>query len=186
MKQTKFRDNAFTYKNAHLSKIDLNEETAKILSGFLEKPKGFLLYLGSPGCGKTYFCAALMNYLAEKKKRYFYNTERDFFANLKQSMNETATSPEYEIELMQDLDWLILDDIGSQRADNLTDWQRGCLFDLIDGRSQSDTLVTVITSNHFMDDFKENFEPRFYDRLAEIRNTIIELRCPSLRQVYTR
>ena len=79
MKQSKFPENDLTLNEACLAKINLNHESAKKLSDWVSQPKDFLLYLGNPGCGKTYFCSAMVNYLKEKKRNYIFNFERDFF-----------------------------------------------------------------------------------------------------------
>lgn len=182
MKQSKFPESDYVLKNACLSKINLNPESSKVLSSWVSKPRDFLLYLGSPGCGKTYFCASMVNYLKEKNYQYIFNFERDFFSSLRGEI-EKGFDPIYEIEKMCEIPFMIVDDMGSARADKLTDWQREMLFNLVDIRSMS-RLPTIITSNHYLKDIKENFEQRFFSRICAKRNTIIELKDQDLRQVY--
>ena len=182
MKQSRFPDSDYVLKNACLSKVNLDEESAAKLSTWVEKPTDFLLYLGSPGCGKTYFCASMINLFKEKRFHYLFNFERDFLACLRNQVDQ-GFDPIFEIEKICEIPFVIIDDMGSARADNLTDWQRDMLFTFVDIRAMS-RLPTIITSNHYLKDIKNNFEQRFYSRLAAKRNTILELKADDLRQTY--
>ena len=144
----------------------------------MKDSKDILLIMGSPGCGKTYFCAALINALTEQKKHFMFLREKDFFGGLRSAMSQEGTSPEFELEKLGDMPYLILDDVGTSQN---TDYQQESLFDLID-RRWSSRLPTVITSNFFLSDFKEKYHERLYSRLRDVRNTIIELRIADRRQ----
>ena len=182
MRQSKFPDSDDTLRNAHLAKLNLDGTSTEKLSFWVSNPKDFLLYLGNPGCGKTYFCAAMVNYLKEQKKHYIFNFERDFFSVLREEI-EKGHDPIHELEKMGDVPFVIIDDMGSARSDKLSDWQKEMLFNFVDIRAMS-RLPTIITSNHYLKSIKENFEPRFYSRLSAKRNMIIELKDEDLRQVY--
>lgn len=182
MKNSQFPKNDQDLKNACLAKINLSHESSQILSAWVHRPHDFLLYLGSPGCGKTWFCAAMTNYLKEKNIPFFFNFERDFFSGLREII-EKGWDPIKELEKLNDIPFAILDDMGSARADKLNDWQREMLFNFVDIRSMA-RLPTIITSNHYLKNIKDNFEERFFSRLAAKRNTIIELKDQDLRQVY--
>jgi len=182
MKNSKFPENDSVLRNACLAALNLSPESAQKISTWVSTPHDFLLYLGSPGCGKTYFCAAMVNYLAEKKTTFSFWFERDFFSGLREVI-ERGWDPIVELEKLNDVPFAILDDMGCARADKLTDWQREMLFNFVDIRSMS-RLPTIITSNHYLKNIKLNFEERFFSRLAAKRNTIIELKEEDLRQVY--
>lgn len=182
MRHSKFPAGDQTFKAACLSQINLNEESSAKLSAWVNNPHDFLLYLGTPGCGKTFFCAAMTNFLKEKHIPFIFNFERDFFANLR-GIIEQSWDPKIELDKICEVPFVILDDMGSTRADKLTDWQKDMLFHFVDERCLS-RLPTIITSNHFLRDIKENFGDRFYSRMAAKRNTIIELQDQDLRQVY--
>lgn len=158
------------YQKAHLSKLNLPENCLQIISDWCKTNKNMLIFLGNPGVGKTYFCAAYINYLIEKKKVFRYMHEKDFFGKLREAINKDWN---YEVEIAKFCasEYLIIDDIGSSQ---MTEFQKEALLSLVDHRSQS-RLPTVITSNHFIRDLEHKFEPRFCSRLRDQRNTIIEL-----------
>jgi DNA replication protein DnaC len=158
------------YQHAHLSKIHLPDNYLQVISEWCKTGKNMLLFLGNPGVGKTYFCAAYLNYLIEKKKWFRYMHEKDFFGKLREVINNNHNY-EYEIAKICEAEHLIIDDIGSSQ---MTEFQKEALLSLVDHRSQS-RKPTVITSNHFIKDLYEKFEPRFCSRLRDHRNTIIEL-----------
>jgi DNA replication protein DnaC len=165
--------------SAHLSKLRIKNEEMIRLSKWNSNPKDFLLFLGSPGCGKTYFCAALINYRIEKNLPYVFLFERDFLAGLR-NVIASGKDYNYDLEVLGEVPFLILDDMGSSQ---MTDWQKEALFVLVDNRIMS-RLPTVITSNYYLKDIRSKFEPRFHSRLAGARNTIIELNDDDLRQVF--
>lgn len=158
------------YQHAHLSKIHLPENYLQIISDWCKAGKNMLIFLGNPGVGKTYFCAAYLNYLIEKKKIFRYMHEKDFFGRMREVISKNWDY-ESEIARLCEIDHLIIDDIGSSQ---MTEFQKEALLSLVDHRSQS-RKPTVITSNHFVRDLGEKFEPRFCSRLRDHRNTIIEL-----------
>lgn len=166
------------FLNAHLSKFDIGNHNNEKIINFMKAPKDFLLILGTPGSGKTYFCAALMNALTEQHKHFVFLREKDFFGGLRSSMNQEGTSPEWELEKLGDVPFLILDDVGTSQN---TEYQQESLFDLVDRRWTS-RLPTVFTSNLFLNDFKEKYHERLYSRLRDVRNTIIELKAYDRRQ----
>ena len=167
------------YYHACLSKVILPMDYAKRLSDWTNDPKDFLLYLGSPGVGKTYFCAALQNLRSDEKKSCYYINERDFFSGLRDCISNNWDY-NLEIEKFSQQPFIIFDDLGSSRTE-LTDWQKEALFILIDNRSMN-RLPTIITSNLYLSNIKEKFEPRFHSRLAAARNTILQLKEDDLRQ----
>lgn len=178
MEQSKFPPYS-DYYHANLAKLILGEDHTKSLSDWVKNPKDFLLYLGSAGCGKTYFCSALCNLLTEQKKQYLYMTERDFFSTLRADI---AQGWDYNYRLdngFRCIPFLILDDLGSSQ---MTEWQKEALFILIDNRS-IDRKPTVITSNLYVPALKETFNPRFVSRLTAARNTILQLKEEDLRQL---
>ena len=60
----------YEYHDAHLSKIDQDPEVVKLIYQWIEKEKYILYLSGNVGTGKTYFAAALWNYLKEKNPYY--------------------------------------------------------------------------------------------------------------------
>lgn len=166
------------YKNAHLSRLDLPTEICEKINNWWKKPLGFLIFLGNPGCGKSYLIAALINSLNENKKGgWKYFSEKKFFSELREVINKNWDY-EYEIRKICETPMIFMDDIHSGQS---TDWQKECLFNFVDNRSIS-RFPTVITSNLFLDQMYKVFEPRFISRLKDKRNIIIELNWKDKRQ----
>lgn len=173
-----FHDYGFgkRYEDAHLSRIELPDENMHMLQDWLKNPDRIFAFLGTPGVGKTYFCAALVKYLLEQHKNVRYMSERTLYKHLRDVMNEYDY--EHELKRLCDCDYFILDDVGSC---GFTDWRRDILFSFLDYRN-SNASPTVITSNLFLKDFNEQFSPRFVSRLKEKGNIIMELNWVDKRQ----
>lgn len=138
---------------------------------FLEKPKNFLIFCGSPGIGKTYFCSALTEWAFKTFDTFRYWDESQILKRLRSGMDAFKGDYLDALEWLIDDQLLILDDVGST---GLREWREEVLFDLIDARYNS-MLPTVITSNFTQAEFKKLYHPRVCDRLFASENTIIEI-----------
>lgn len=177
MKNSKFIQDP-DFVEARINNIHLKGEHVKVLSNWVLKPSDFLCFFGSPGIGKTYFCSAFYNYITqEKKKHCIILSERDFLSGLKDCFNQ-GWDCSYEIDKIKEAEYFILDDLGSC---NNTDWYEEVIFSLIDER-HSCRKPTIITSNLYLNDIKKKYNPRFFSRLADRRNHIVELQDKDRRQ----
>ena len=178
IRTSKFPD---AHEQACLSKIDFNNEDAEAISNWIANPRDILLFMGNPGCGKSYFSMCVKNLLEEQKKKYVYVEEKDLFSGLKQTMRETGDFS-YDLEVYGELPFLILDDMGSSK---MTEWNvNDVLFSLIDNRVKS-RLPTLISSNVMKNELKTSFGERIESRLMAKRNLIIQMKDQDLRKVYT-
>lgn len=158
------------YIGASLSQIRAPEWAQSKLIAWLDNPKGFLVYHGGPGIGKTYLCAALIEWAYKKFRFSRYYNERQLLTRLREKIQ--AKSGDYIAELkgLLDDDLIILDDIGSS---GVNEWRQEVLFEAIDLRYNS-KLPTVITSNFTQSEFEILFHARFCSRLFAVENTIID------------
>ncbi len=148
----------------------------KILD-WINNPKNFLVYLGNPGIGKTFLCAALIPWAMKKFISFRYFNDRNLLTKVRESI-DTGGDCLRELQLLLDDPLVIIDDLGSS---GLNDWRKDILFETIDLRYNS-MKPTVITSNFTKDEFTKHFHPRFCSRLFAKENTIIELdKAPDLR-----
>ncbi|MEN6512244.1 MAG: ATP-binding protein [Chloroherpetonaceae bacterium] len=168
----KFEDFDFgeKYQDAHLSRVDLPQETLEKIIEWNRKPQNFLIFCGNPGVGKTYLCAALCKECLDRKQPVYYLTEHQYFNKLR-SVIQRDWDYEFEIKKLCEYPFVIIDDIGSSQ---MTEWQKEVLFSFVDLRSRNN-FPTFLTSNFFIDDFREKFHSRFVSRLLDRRNTVIEL-----------
>ncbi len=156
------------YAGATLAKI--TGGSTERIPEWIKNGKGFLVYLGAPGIGKTYFCAALIAYVHKRFNTYRYWKERDFFSRLRSRMEHDG---DYitEIGYMMDDDFVMIDDIGSSGINN---WRSEVLFALIDFRYETGK-PTVFTSNLTRDSLSNSLGPRAASRLFAAENLIIEI-----------
>ncbi len=158
------------YYHAHLSKVQQSPEVVESVKNWLSQRKNIMFFGGNTGLGKTYLAAAICNSLIEEKRQFRCFDEKSFFAHLRSKISN-GIDAEYEIKRLCEIEYFILDDIGS--AMNLNEWQSEQLFSFLDQRAAS-RKPTMITSNLFLNDLEKKFTPRFVSRMKDHRNTILE------------
>jgi len=168
------------YKDAHLSKLILPNDILEGLMSWINKGKDIMLFAGNPGCGKTYFCAAYINYLKEKGKHFRFFSESDLFQRMRQNINK-GFDYEYDLKEICETKYIILDDICTARNDQLSDFQKEVLHSFVDHRYTS-RQPTLITSNFLLNDFKTKISEKFASRLSSKDNHLIELNWIDKRQ----
>ena len=159
------------YEGASLSKIRLPVAAQEILIKFLNKPTNFLIFCGSPGIGKTYFCAALIPFAIQTFKSFRYWNESELLKRVRSSMDEFKGDYLETLKYLIDDDFVMIDDIGST---GLNQWRKEIIFDAIDERYCS-MKPTVITSNLSRKQFENEFHPRVASRLFANDNIILEI-----------
>ena len=139
---------------------------------FINNPKGFLVYCGTAGYGKTHFCAALADWYIPTFNHVRYWKEDDMLKRVRSVINNYSHA-DYNEELKHilDDDLIILDDIGST---GYTEWREEILFSAIDLRYNS-MKPTIITSNLLEGDFKKLYHTRISDRLFNPSNQVIQI-----------
>lgn len=141
------------------------------ISQWMNKPKNFIIYLGNPGIGKTFLCAALVDWALRNFKAFRYHNERQLFTKIRDSMEQTKSDYLEVLKYLIDDEFLMLDDIGSS---GFTDWRKDVFFEAIDLRYNS-MKPTLITSNLSKEDFIKAYHPRLSSRLFAAENMVIEL-----------
>jgi DNA replication protein DnaC len=159
------------YRGASLSKLELSSTNAAKVGNFLKGKKDFLIYCGNPGIGKTYFCAALLEYALTKFESVRYWNESELLKRVRSSMEEVKGDYLECLKLLIDDEFVMIDDIGST---GLNEWRKEIIFDAIDERYNS-MKPTVVTSNFSVAEFKEFFHERVSSRLFAKDNYVIEI-----------
>jgi len=136
------------------------EEALTASKEFAQLPKGWLILVGAPGCGKTHLAAAIANYrdmlghptifvtFADLLDHLRYTFSPDSYVRYDQRFNELKQAP-----------LLVLDDLQVESA---TPWAREKLVQLIDSRYVNE-LPTVITTNHYRDEIDDWLQSRLLD-----------------------
>lgn len=169
------------YKDACIANSKFSHENNKKIVEWMKRPyeeQNTLLICGSPGTGKTYFAAGLVNLYNERKFHYRYFTDYDFISEVKETFSKGWDPKKEVIRLSESAPLFILDDLGSLRV---TEWEHEQFHTLIDHRYKNQ-LPTVIISNLTTSEFKEKFEPRFVSRLFSDENVFLDVSGPDLRQ----
>jgi DNA replication protein DnaC len=121
--------------------------------------QGWLLLLGSFGCGKTHLAASIANFAVSMGVPTLFLTVPDLLDWLRFSYGSTETSFEERFEEIRNIKLLVLDDFGTQNA---TPWAQEKLFQVLNYR-YINHLPLVVTSNLALDDI----EPRIRSRLQD-------------------
>lgn len=152
---------------------------SKRISDYIKDPKNILLYHGTPGIGKSYMCAALIEWALMNFNHFRYYAEKDLLSKLRDGISEDKGDYIKHLESLIDDDLVILDDVGScinpkqiQKRD--LEWKREIFFNFLDIR-YNNQLPTIITSNFSRKEFNDIFSPRICSRLFAKENTIIEI-----------
>jgi DNA replication protein DnaC len=135
--------------------------------------------MGRPGCGKTYICAALIEWMFGKVADIYFIREAKFMARIRDSFDMKGDY-RHEIEYQTDHDLLMFDDIGSV-GESKSDWRKEVLFEVINLRYES-CKTTVFTTNYTAEEIREKLGERSYSRLMSKENTIIDMfKYPDIR-----
>ncbi|HHX43658.1 MAG TPA: ATP-binding protein [Chloroflexi bacterium] len=134
------------------------QEALNTAREFAENPKGWLVFTGSYGSGKTHLAAAIANYRLEQGLPVLFIVTPDLLDYLRASYAPNSPSSYNErFEQVRTIELLVLDDLGTQNA---TPWAAEKLYQLLNYRYNAG-LPTVITTNQSI----EAMDPRLSSRL---------------------
>lgn len=118
------------------------QRAIKTAHSFSEKPKGWLVFEGTYGCGKTHIAAAIANYRAGLGDPPLFVMVPDLLDHLRAAFSpNSGTSYDRRFDEVRTASLLVLDDLGAQSA---TPWAREKLHQLLNYRYNAE-LPTVIT-----------------------------------------
>ncbi len=118
------------------------QKALKAAHVFSDKPKGWLVFEGTYGCGKTHLAAAVANHRADLGDPPLFVLVPDLLDHLRATFSPNAsTSYDRRFDEVRTTPLLILDDLGSQSA---TPWAKEKLHQLINYRYNAE-LPTVFT-----------------------------------------
>lgn len=142
---------------------------------FAENPKGWLVFSGPYGCGKTHLAAAIANYRASLGFPPLFVVVPDLLDHLRATFSPDSTVRfDRRFEEVRTAGLLILDDLGTQ---SMTAWVREKLYQLLNYRYNAE-LPTVMTTSDRLDEI----DPRMRSRLLDKRLcTIYAITAPSFR-----
>ena len=126
---------------------------------FAEAPRGWILFVGNYGCGKTHLAAAIANEVVAHGIPTLFLTVPDLLDWLRFAYNDVDTTFEERFEDIRNIDLLVLDDLGTQ---NSTAWAQEKLFQILNHR-YIHNLPVVITTNMDLESLEGRIRSRMKD-----------------------
>jgi DNA replication protein DnaC len=121
-----------------------------------------LYFCGGVGTGKTHLAVAVMNELIRRKRvPSLFVTVPELLDNLRETYNKPGRNLDEWMDAVQNADFLVLDDLGSERA---TEWVRERIFVMVNHRYR-EALPTVFTSNIGPKDLAQQLGERTASRI---------------------
>jgi DNA replication protein DnaC len=144
-------------------KLKSLQKALKSAHAFSEKPKGWLVFEGTYGCGKTHLAAAIANYRADLGDPPLFVMVPDLLDHLRATFSPNAsTSYDRRFDEVRTAPLLILDDLGSQSA---TPWAKEKLHQLVNYRYNAElpTIFTLAKENADQHQIDEHIITRMLD-----------------------
>ena len=121
-----------------------------------------LYFCGGVGTGKTHLAVAVLNELIQRKRvPSLFVTVPELLDNLRETYNKPGRNLDEWMDAVQNADFLVLDDLGSERA---TEWVRERIFVIVNHRYR-EALPTAFTSNIGPKDLAEQLGERTASRI---------------------
>jgi DNA replication protein DnaC len=137
--------------------------------------KGWLLFCGGYGCGKTHLAAAIANHAAGLGIPTLFLTVPDLLDTLRASFNSAEDPYASRFEEIRNVQLLVLDNLWTQNA---TSWALEKLFQLFDHRYVK-RLPTVVTTDMDLEELDGRIRSRLQD--PELV-TVLKINAPDYRQ----
>jgi len=136
------------------------QKALKAAHNFAEKPKGWLVMLGTYGSGKTHLAAAIANYRAGLGDPPLFVMVPDLLDHLRATFSpQSSTTFDRRFDEIRTAPLLVLDDLGTQ---SMTPWVREKLYQLFNYRYNAE-LPTVITTSDSLDEMDARIRSRLLD-----------------------
>jgi DNA replication protein DnaC len=142
------------------------------------QPQHLLIYIGSSGIGKSYFCSALEEWIFKTFDFDVYFKESELLQRLRDGIAEGKQDYRKNLMSLIDHQMVVLDDVGSWYNPTIPsskerEWKIEIFYEFLEERTSS-CLPTVITSNLSEEDFYKVYASRVHSRLFSVNNTIIK------------
>ena len=139
-------------------------------------PRGWIVFSGDVGCGKTHLAVAIGNERLEQHgHQVMFVTAPDLLDFLRMTFDSrsNATYDDY-FERIRNVSLLVLDDLG---VENPSAWAKEKLFQLLNYRHVN-KLPTVITSSLSVNEFEPWLSSRLMDQFVEL----VTINAPDFRR----
>lgn len=154
-----------------LPEVDLKRlaRTVQTCAAFVENPRGWLVIMGEPGCGKTHLAAAVAHECNHRGRRTLFVTVSDLLNHLRATFHPGApVRYDKRLEEIKKADILVLDDLTIDSR-GLSSWSRDKLYEILLHRFDYD-LPTLITTSQPLQDM----DLRLKSRLTNEDRSVVE------------
>lgn len=144
--------------------IDMNNYAFNFENKDSKEPDN-LLFMGSPGLGKTFMCSCIAKEILNKGYTVIYQTSFNLMEVIERYKFKTDTfsfRDEENYRNLFDCDLLIIDDLGTEMPNSFTVSE---LFNIINSRINS-KKKTIISTNLGLDEIREIYTDRIFSRIA--------------------
>ncbi len=136
-----------SFKNFHVNFAGVHpsvREAFQEACHFARNPNGWLVLVGTNGCGKTHLAAAIANQCLQGGAVVLFTVVPDLLAHLRATFSPNSTEA-YDVRFakMREAELLVLDDLGAHQSSS---WANEKLFQLLNYRYNT-RYPTVITAN---------------------------------------
>lgn len=146
---------------------------------YADDPAGWLYIYGPVGSGKSHLAAAVASHLAAQGRTTAYATAAGLITFLKAGFRDG--SADQRLLALQEVELLVIDDMGTQRALTVGEWAFEQFFELINTRYRMER-PTILTSNLPPDHLEERLQDRVTGMAIEIRIVAYSYRSLNRRQ----
>jgi len=124
-------------------------------------PRGWLVFIGRNGCGKTHLAAAIANRCLARGSLVLFSTAIDLLEHLRATFVPTSTEVYDQLfAKMREAELLVLDDLGAQQS---SPWANEKLFQLLNYRYNSQFPTIITTNNPDLQGIEERIRSRMTD-----------------------
>ncbi|MBM4431974.1 MAG: ATP-binding protein [Chloroflexi bacterium] len=150
------------------------KKSLTIARDYARNPRGWLVFSGGYGCGKTHLAAAIANYRVYNGYPAIFVVVPDLLDHLRAAFGPSSTvGLDRRLEEIRRAPLLVLDDLGTQSA---TPWAQEKLFQIFDYRYNA-RLPTVITITQDVE-----LDPRLKTRILDVSACqVLAITAPSYR-----
>ena len=129
---------------------------------FAEEPSGWLILMGTYGCGKTHLAAAIGNYRLSLGEAPMFVVVPELLDHLRATFSpNSATSYDVLFNQVRTAPMLILDDLGTESA---TPWAREKLYQIVNYRYAAKLPTVITTAANF-----QEIDARIRSRMTDTR-----------------
>jgi DNA replication protein DnaC len=146
------------------------EKAIKAAHDYAAKPRGWILFTGTYGCGKTHLAAAIANYRADLGDPPLFVMTPDLLDHLRSAFNPSSgTTYDRRFDEIRTAPLLVLDDLGAQST---TAWAKEKLHQLFNYRYNTELPTVITIAAEMMKEIDERLRTRILDERICTTHTI--------------